>query len=138
MSSAMRFLSHPSAPPWKAPCVLVADSELLVRQSCKQIAEKLGCRVFLAEDAASALRRLTTNSVHLVLLDSLLVGRNGNADLLSTIKAQQPEAQVVILGRRPRHDSEAAALKDESVRLSEQTVAGSGAEKAFQGGGPPI
>lgn len=112
MSSAMRFLSHPSAPPWKAPCVLVADSELLVRQSCKQIAEKLGCRVFLAEDAASALRRLTTNSVHLVLLDSLLVGRNGNADLLSTIKAQQPEAQVVILGRRPRHDSEAAALKD--------------------------
>ncbi|MGH9566917.1 MAG: sigma-54-dependent transcriptional regulator, partial [Candidatus Angelobacter sp.] len=111
MSSAMRFLSHPNAVPLKAPCVLVADSEPLVRHRCKQIAEELGCRVFLAEDAASTLRRLTTNSVNLVLLDSLLAQGNGT-DLLSRIRAQQPEAQVVIMSRQLQRATEAAALKN--------------------------
>lgn len=90
--------------------LLIVDDEPLVRASCREVAEEMGFKVFLAESASAARRFLELHSIDLVLLDIKLPGPDG-LELLLKIKEQQPETEVIMITGFATVDSVLTAMK---------------------------
>jgi DNA-binding NtrC family response regulator len=90
--------------------LLIVDDEQCVRDSCKEVAESMGFRVDIADDAISASRQLESHSIDVVLLDIKLPGPDG-LELLLKIKQQQPESEVIMITGHPTVESVLAAMK---------------------------
>ncbi len=90
--------------------LLIVDSELTVRETCREVAEALGFRVYTAENAVTAGRQLETSSIDVVLLDVKLPSSEG-LELLLKIKQQQPEVEVIMITGHPTVDSVLSAMK---------------------------
>ena len=77
--------------------ILVADDELIVRQAAKNILERRGYRVVLADNGREAvdLFRVLGDKVSLVLLDMTMPVMSGE-DAFRELKQIRPEAHVVL------------------------------------------
>ena len=91
--------------------ILVVDDEPLIRWSIAETLGAAGHQVVEAEDAASALRAISTDpGPDLVLLDFRLPDSN-DLGLLTKIRAQAPNAAVVMMTAFGTPDVTAGALK---------------------------
>jgi two-component system response regulator HydG len=90
--------------------LLIVDDERWIRDSCKEVAEAMGFKVFTADNAVAAARQLETHSIDVVLLDIKLPGPDG-LELLLKIKQQQPETEVIMITGHATVDSVLAAMK---------------------------
>jgi two-component system nitrogen regulation response regulator NtrX len=76
--------------------VLVVDDEKGVREALRQILEYEGIEVRTEESGGAALKAYPEFLPHLVLLDVKMAGMDG-LEVLSLIREQDPEAQVVMI-----------------------------------------
>jgi two-component system response regulator HydG len=90
--------------------LLIVDDELPVRAACREVAEDLGFKVFLAENVSAARRQLELHTIDLVLLDIKLPGPDG-LELLFKIKEQQPGTEVIMITGYATVDSVLTAMK---------------------------
>src|SRR5689334_694896 len=90
--------------------LLIVDDESTIRNACKEVAEEMGFKVFLADNASAARRHLEIHSIEVVLLDIKLPGPDG-LELLLKIKEQQPETEVIMITGHATVDSVLTAMK---------------------------
>ena len=90
--------------------LLVVDDERWIRESCKEVAQNMGFKVFTAENGASASRLLESHSIDTVLMDIKLPGPDA-LELLLKIKQQQPETEVFMMTGHTSSDSVKGAVK---------------------------
>ena len=90
--------------------LLIVDDERWIRESCKEVAEKMGFKVHTADNAIAATRQLDSQSIDVVLLDIKLPGPDG-LELLLKIKQQHPETEVIMITGHATVDSVLAAMK---------------------------
>jgi DNA-binding NtrC family response regulator len=90
--------------------LLVVDDERWIRESCKEVAEEMGFKVFCADSAGAAARQLESHSIDVVILDIKLPGHDG-LGLLLKIKQQQPETEVIMITGHATVDSVLTAMK---------------------------
>src|SRR5258707_4107208 len=76
--------------------LLIVDDERSIRDACREVALSLGFTTHVADSAEHAYRMLQTQSIDAVLLDLRLPGAGG-LEALRQIKAQRPEALVVVI-----------------------------------------
>jgi DNA-binding NtrC family response regulator len=76
--------------------LLIVDDERSIREACREVAMSLGFNAHVADSAEHAYRLLQTESIDAVLLDLRLPGAGG-LEALRQIKAQRPEAVVVVV-----------------------------------------
>jgi excisionase family DNA binding protein len=76
--------------------VLVVDDDLVIQDLLKEIIEKQGYSVIVAEDGESALREIESHHFDLVFLDLKLSGSSG-IDILEGIKEIDRDIVIVIV-----------------------------------------
>jgi two-component system response regulator HydG len=90
--------------------LLIVDDERWIRESCKEVAENMGFKVYTAESAVAAAKHLEAHTIDVVLLDIKLPGPDG-LELLLKIKQQQPETEVIMITGHATVDSVLTAMK---------------------------
>ena len=91
-------------------CILIADGDQGIRETCKQAAEELGFMVRMADNFSAVLSQLSVRT-DLVVLDAGLPGADPST-MLFRVKALQPGVEVVLTGEKSRLDSILEALKN--------------------------
>ncbi|CAH2031529.1 sigma-54-dependent transcriptional regulator [Trichlorobacter ammonificans] len=76
--------------------VLIVDDELSMREFLSILLEREGYEVLTAADAATALSRLASNRIDLVISDVQMPGLSG-LELLASIKQQTPDTAVLLV-----------------------------------------
>ena len=76
--------------------LLVVEDERSLADGCRAVAEIVGFRVFVAQDAGAALRLFGQQSIDMVLLDEQL-GVTRGLDLLRELRKRKPEVLVVVM-----------------------------------------
>ena len=90
--------------------LLIVDDERWIRESCKEVAENMGFRVYTADSVVAAAKHLESHTIDVVLLDIKLPGPDG-LELLLKIKQQQPETEVIMITGHATVDSVLTAMK---------------------------
>src|ERR1700749_19151 len=86
------------ATPTAAPInVLLIDDDKQVRASCRVVAEGLGFKAYVAENAGNAYKVLESENIDLVLLDMKLPGAASGLDMLNDIRSRYPNVVVVVM-----------------------------------------
>lgn len=80
--------------------ILVVDDEEVVRLSYARSLASEHCKVEMVSNGQEALQAMGERSFDVVLLDLLMPGMNG-MKVLSTIKRQWPESEVIIITGYP-------------------------------------
>ncbi|NQT92893.1 MAG: response regulator [Lentisphaerae bacterium] len=93
-----------------ASSVLIVDDEKSIRLSLREFLVADGYKVEVAADAQEALRLLDEQAFDVVVSDIVLPGING-IELLKTIRAAAPFAQVIMVTGDPTVDTAAEALR---------------------------
>src|SRR6202030_2822667 len=93
--------------------LLIVDDERSIRDACREVALSLGFNTYVADSAEHAYRLLQTQSIDAVLLDLRLPGAGG-LEALRQIKAQRPEALVVVVTGYGTVQSAVQAMKNGS------------------------
>ena len=110
-------ISHPLAAPQIMAAnflnLLIVDDERSIRDACREVAMSLGFTTHVADSAEHAYRLLQTQSIDAVLLDLRLRGAGG-LEALRQIKAQRPEALVVVVTGYGTVQSAVQAMKNGS------------------------
>src|SRR5258708_5378696 len=91
--------------------LLIVDDERAIRDACREVAMSLGFTTHVADSAEHAYRLLQTQSIDAVLLDLRLPGAGG-LEALRQIKAQRPEALVVVVTGYGTVQSAVQAMKN--------------------------
>lgn len=78
-----RFLNHPEPAYWK---ILIADDSVSMRQSVRQILERVGYQLYEAHDGMEALEQILEQLPDVLLLDIEMPNLNG-FDLLTILRA---------------------------------------------------
>jgi DNA-binding NtrC family response regulator len=76
--------------------LLIVDDERSIRDACREVALSLGFIAHVADSAEHAYRLLQTQNIDAILLDLRLPGAGG-LEALRYIKAQRPEALVIVV-----------------------------------------
>jgi two-component system response regulator HydG len=76
--------------------LLIVDDERSIREACREVALSLGFTAHVADSAEHAYRLLHAHTIDAVLLDLRLPGAGG-LEALRQIKAQRPEALVIVV-----------------------------------------
>lgn len=90
--------------------ILIIDDEEAIQDSCKQVLTKEGYRVYLAADAQEGLSIFRETSIHSVLLDLKLPGKNG-MEILPALKKEKPDVPVIIITGFATIESAVEAIK---------------------------
>ncbi len=93
----------------KMKILLVDDEERYLRTTAKLI-EKKGFEVDTAQSGQSALDKLKTQNIHVVILDVKMPGMDGN-ETLKAIKNLYPLVEVIMLTGHATVDSAISGLK---------------------------
>ncbi|MBL4889292.1 MAG: response regulator [Candidatus Lindowbacteria bacterium] len=93
-----------------AAVVLLAEDDVDVRESISFILEKLGCSVIQAEDGQDAIEKFTEHDIDFVLTD-LIMPRNNGLEVLTSIRAIDPDMPVVIITGNYAEENRQLALK---------------------------
>src|ERR1700685_4500250 len=91
--------------------LLLGDDERSIREACREVAMSLGFTTHVADSAEHAYRLLQTHSIDAVLLDLRLPGAGG-LEALRHIKAQRPEALVIVVTGYGTVQSAVQAMKN--------------------------
>ena len=80
--------------------VLIVEEERVSREASKQVAEQLGSMVAAAENFTAAMHYLSIHAVDLLLLQ---IGQSASEtqDMVSAIKAVQPQTDIILASRTP-------------------------------------
>ena len=97
-------------PALSSPTVLIIDDEAGIRRSLTAILTDEGYRVLAAPDGESGLKTLTTEEIHLVLLDIWMDGMDGIA-VLKEIRATHPHLPVIMMSGHGTIDTAVSAIK---------------------------
>jgi DNA-binding NtrC family response regulator len=79
-----------------SPHALVIDDEAVMRDSCREILEKMGFRVRAEENGEAGLGRFSEEAFDLVLLDLKMPGMGGQETLVELVR-RDPEAVIVVI-----------------------------------------
>lgn len=85
--------------------ILVADDESLIRETLKEVLERCGSHVEVAEDGNVAIEKLSDNNVDLVLSDIKMPHKSGY-DIFAASKHTSPDRPVILMtgfGYDPHH-----------------------------------
>src|SRR5579863_3584931 len=93
--------------------LLIVDDERSIREACREVALSLGFLAHVADSAEHAYRLLQSQSIDAVLLDLRLPGAGG-LEALRQIKAQRPEALVIVVTGYGTVQSAVQAMKNGS------------------------
>src|SRR5580692_11627733 len=113
MSPMNTTLTTPQIEPANFLNLLIVDDERSIREACREVAMSLGFTTHVADSAEHAYRLLQTHSIDAVLLDLRLPGAGG-LEALRQIKAQRPEALVVVVTGYGTVQSAVQAMKNGS------------------------
>lgn len=91
--------------------LLIVDDERPIREACREVALSLGFTAHVADSAEHAMRLLQAQSIDAVLLDLRLPGTSG-LEALRQIKAQRPEALVIVVTGYGTVQSAVQAMKN--------------------------
>jgi len=91
--------------------LLIVDDERSIREACREVALSLGFTPHVADSAEHAYRLLQTQTIDAVLLDLRLPGAGG-LEALRQIKAQRPEALVIVVTGYGTVQSAVQAMKN--------------------------
>src|SRR6204780_3368237 len=91
--------------------LLIVDDERSIRDACREVALSLGFIAHVADSAEHAYRLLQTQGIDAVLLDLRLPGAGG-LEALRQIKAQRPEALVIVVTGYGTVQSAVQAMKN--------------------------
>ena len=90
--------------------ILIVDDEKSIRVTLAEFLREAGHEVFAEENAAAATARLGQLAFDVVVSDIVLPGISG-VELLQTIRAQAPEAQVIMMTGEPTVETAVAAVR---------------------------
>jgi DNA-binding NtrC family response regulator len=90
--------------------VLVADDELLIRESIRGVLERRGYDVVLAASGAEAAARFREDRPDIVVLD-LVLGDDDGFDLLQRFRAESAEIKVIVVSAHGSIERAVAAMK---------------------------
>jgi two-component system response regulator HydG len=90
--------------------LLIVDDEHAVRDSCREVAQEMGFKVFMAESVAAAALHLELQPFDVVLLDIKLPAAE-RLDFLLKIKQQQPATEVIVSTGHATVESVLTAMK---------------------------
>ena len=91
--------------------LLVVDGDRAVRDLCREVAAKIGFKVWAADNARAASRQMEVQPVDVVLLDIRESIQDG-VDSLAHFKAAHPETEIIMLGGQATVDSVVTAMKN--------------------------
>ena len=91
--------------------LLVVDGDRAVRDLCREVAAKMGFKVWAAETARAALRQMEVQPVDVVLLDIRESAHDG-IDGLARFRATHPETEIIMLSGQATVDSVVTAMKN--------------------------
>ena len=80
--------------------VLIVEEERVSREASKQVAEQLGSMVAAAENFTAAMHYLSIHAVDLLLLQTSQ-SASETQDMVSAIKAVQPQTDIIVASRTP-------------------------------------
>ena len=109
-STAVRVISQMDDSPAESLFLLIVDGDRATRDLCKEVASRMGFKVFAAENTRVALRQMELQPVDVVLLDSRQSLQDGT-DLLARFKQSHPQTEVIILSGQATVDSVVTAMK---------------------------
>lgn len=110
MSTVTPEISEDSYPTAHYLSLLVVDDERWICDSCKEVAEGMGFKVYTAENGSAAIQQLQLHSIDVVVLDIKLPGPDG-LELLLKIKQQHPHTEVIMITGHATVDSVLTAVK---------------------------
>lgn len=86
----------------RADTVLVVDDDLMVRESCRRLLERLGHRVLLASSGATAIElfREHSDEIAVVILDLVMPGLNGR-ETFDKLRSLAPAIEIIICSGYP-------------------------------------
>ncbi len=90
--------------------ILVVDDELSMREFISILLEREGYEVLTAADADTALERLASSAIDLVISDVQMPGLNG-LELLARIRASSPETAVLLITAYSTAEQAVEAMK---------------------------
>src|SRR5690348_17734150 len=91
--------------------LMIVDDERSIREACREVGQILGFNTFVADSAEHAYRTMEAQPVDVVLLDLRLPGAGG-LEALHHIKAQRPDAVVVLVTGYGTVQSAVQAMKN--------------------------
>ena len=91
--------------------LLVVDDERSLADGCRAVAEIVGFRVFVAQDAVAALRVFGQQPIDMVLLD-LRLGASSGLELLRELRKRRPEVLVVVMTGFATVETAVQAMKE--------------------------
>lgn len=77
--------------------VLIIDDQKSMRDACRNVAEGLGFKTHVAENAGNAYKALESQDVDVVLLDMKLPGSNSGQEMLRDIRSRYPNVVIVVI-----------------------------------------
>lgn len=95
---------NPRAPPEKAPVVLIAEKDNLLRLMMAKLLQVSGYRIHTCGDGLQALKLIKRVSFDLVITDLMMAGATG-IEVLKATKRLQPRAKVIIVTETPSSET---------------------------------
>ena len=93
--------------------ILIVDDEKSIRNTFEIFLSKEGHDVFLAEDAENAKKIFNENRIDLVVTDIIMPKTTG-LDLLSSIKARNPNIPIIIMTGEPTVETAREAVQNDA------------------------
>lgn len=93
--------------------ILVVDDERSIRSTFEIFLTKEGHKVFLAEDAINAKKIADEQDLDLIITDLIMPKMTG-IDLLTDIKAKNPDIPIIIMTGEPTVDTAKEAVKNDA------------------------
>ncbi|MFZ5571565.1 MAG: response regulator [Thermodesulfobacteriota bacterium] len=90
--------------------LMLVDDEERFLETTRKLLEKKGYRVVTATNGAEAMQLLNSQTVHVVILDVKMPGKDGNT-VLKEIKSQFPLVEVIMLTGHATMESAIDGLK---------------------------
>ncbi|MGC2696096.1 MAG: sigma-54 dependent transcriptional regulator [Candidatus Angelobacter sp.] len=111
MSTALQTIPQEDVTQAESLFLLIVDADRVVRDLCREVAAKIGFKVYAAESARAALRQMEVQPVDVVLLDVRQSMQDG-LDLLTKFKEIHPQTEVIMLSGQATVDSVVTAMKN--------------------------
>jgi DNA-binding NtrC family response regulator len=90
--------------------IMLVDDEERFLSTTKKLLEKRGYSVFTAKSGSEAMEKLNAHTIHVVILDVKMPGKDGNA-ILKEIKVPCPLVEVIMLTGHATVESAVDGLK---------------------------
>src|ERR1041385_3605146 len=109
MSSAVRAIREEISPA-ESLFLLIVDADRWARDLSRDVAGRMGFKVYTADNTRAALRQMEVQPVDVVLLDVRQSSQDG-IDLLAKFKEMHPQTEIIMVSGHATVDSVVTAMK---------------------------